>query len=695
MKFGLQFKLLVPTIAAVFLCMGLASYFSYYKASHELWNGLVNSSQNIAGSVSKGMSIYAKDVESITSTQSRDAHILPMFTEQNPSEEAKQAAIKALSELTSFDVSIQAANLIDKTGTIFLSTEVAPGTIKPLATGNFADREYFQRAMRGEMNISEPLLSRTSGRPAFIVAAPVKSGDKVVGVISARVDLGKFTQEMILPVKIGQSGYAYMVDKSGLVFSHPEKDLILKYDIAKEDWGRKILSQDKGVVDYDFQGSSKSAIFVKDTTTGWTVVVTVNSADIAKSSGAVRNSTLIFGGAGILLVSLILFLIVRNMTAALSSIVGFASAVAAGDLKKTLAVSRQDELGSLSQALTTMVAKLKEMIDVSNEKTTEAQVQTDLARQATAQAHEARLMAETGKREGLQQAAQQLEQVVSVVTSTSEDLSTQIKHSSQGAEDLAQRMAETATSMEEMNATVLEVAQNASSAAGITDQARLKAQDGAGGVGRLVASIAKVQRHAEGLKGDMNALGQQAHDIGRIMNVINDIADQTNLLALNAAIEAARAGDAGRGFAVVADEVRKLAEKTMQATKEVGDAIQGIQQGTQLNVNNVEEAGKTIREATDLANASGSALQEIVDMVEHASDQVRSIATAAEEQSAASEEINRAIEQVNAISEETSRTMNHSAQAVAELASQSHVLMTLMKKLETEGKGEGGTKALR
>ena len=117
--------------------------------------------------------------------------------------------------------------------------------------------------------------------------------------------------------------------------------------------------------------------------------------------------------------------------------------------------------------------------------------------------------------------------------------------------------------MEQMNATVLEVARNATQSAATSGQAQSKANEGASVVTQVIHGIGEVESTAISLKDQMTVLGKQSESIGQILNVISDIADQTNLLALNAAIEAARAGDAGRGFAVVADEVRKLAEKTM------------------------------------------------------------------------------------------------------------------------------------
>lgn len=301
------------------------------------------------------------------------------------------------------------------------------------------------------------------------------------------------------------------------------------------------------------------------------------------------------------------------------------------------------------------------------------------------EANDLRKAAEKALKDGVLRAAQQLESVVEIVTSASEQLSAQIEQSSRGAEGQAHRIGETSTSMEEMNATVLEVARNASSAASTADQAKVQAEEGAKVVSQVVHGIEEVQRQSQEMKQDMGNLGEQAEGIGQILNVISDIADQTNLLALNAAIEAARAGEAGRGFAVVADEVRKLAEKTMTATKEVGDAIRGIQNGTRKNIENVERSGKTIEDVTKLANTSGESLRHIVSLAETTTDQVRSIATASEEQSAASEEINRSLEDVNRVSLETTDAMVQSSQAVGELANQAQVLKRLVDEMKSDG----------
>ncbi|MFP5239553.1 MAG: methyl-accepting chemotaxis protein, partial [Acidobacteriota bacterium] len=187
-------------------------------------------------------------------------------------------------------------------------------------------------------------------------------------------------------------------------------------------------------------------------------------------------------------------------------------------------------------------------------------------------------------------------------------------------------------------------------------------------------------------------LGEQATAIGQVMTVISDIADQTNLLALNAAIEAARAGDAGRGFAVVADEVRKLAEKTMNATKEVGQAIANIQANTAGNVQLVKRAAEAVAVAAGLADQSGEALALIVGLVDQSSGQVRGIAQAAGQQSSVSEEIARAVSDISSFSQTLAQGVGEFARAVQGLSGHAHELRSVIADLE--GNRTGGARAI-
>jgi methyl-accepting chemotaxis protein len=405
-------------------------------------------------------------------------------------------------------------------------------------------------------------------------------------------------------------------------------------------------------------------------------------ARLAEESDAGLGQSLKIMEGGLLVAVLVgaffAVIITRSIVGPVRRGVEFAGLVAGGDYGHTLDISQKDEIGELAGSLNAMVASLKEQIGLAEAKSAEAGEQAAKARAAMAEAEESRSHTDAAMAHMIQVAGE-LQKVAEVLTTASEQLSAQVEQSSHGAASQAQRVGETATAMEEMNATVLEVAKSAGQASEMSAKARAKAEEGAAVVSRVVESIRQVEDQAVNLKKDMGALGVQAESIGAIMNVISDIADQTNLLALNAAIEAARAGDAGRGFAVVADEVRKLAEKTMNATREVGEAISGIQQGARASIDSVEAAVHTIETATGLAGQSGEALAGIVSLVDTATDQVRSIATASEQQSSASEQINRSIEEVSTISSETAQAMHQAAQAVGELARQAVVLRDLVE----------------
>ncbi len=284
------------------------------------------------------------------------------------------------------------------------------------------------------------------------------------------------------------------------------------------------------------------------------------------------------------------------------------------------------------------------------------------------------------QRQSLLVVANDVTNVANRLNDASEILSDQMGNLARGVDTTADQTSQVATAMEEMNATVLEVAKNASETADASNAANQVAADGGSVVGKTVTEINAVADITENLAEALESLSSRAENIGKVMAVINDIADQTNLLALNAAIEAARAGEAGRGFAVVADEVRKLAEKTMDATKEVEGAISLIQQSTTDVVQEMDTARERVVKTSGMAQEAGGVLDQIVDHSDNIADMVRGIATAAEQQSATSDEINNSVTHINDLSQEVLHGIKESNQGIQDVAEMASNLTGLVAK---------------
>lgn len=287
----------------------------------------------------------------------------------------------------------------------------------------------------------------------------------------------------------------------------------------------------------------------------------------------------------------------------------------------------------------------------------------------------------------MQAAGQQVSDLAEHVAGATELLSASADDQAQGAQKQRSQTTSVATAMEEMTATVIEVAQNATATSEAADQAQNSASEGVDMVAKAVGAINEVSESAEQLEREVGELDSQAEEIGRIISVINDIADQTNLLALNAAIEAARAGEAGRGFAVVADEVRKLAEKTVAATKEVEEAIGTIQNRSRNATDSMRKTAVQVGESTDLSNQAGEALQRIMESIKDMVGRVAQIATAAEQQSASAEEINRSIEDIAVIAGDADEAAGQAASATRDLAGLAQDLLNVSRSFR-DGDGE-------
>ncbi|WP_432738107.1 methyl-accepting chemotaxis protein [Maridesulfovibrio sp. FT414] len=563
---------------------------------------------------------------------------------------------------------------------------------------NLVGQAWFDNPMSGNVEtITEPYPWETNGKTFWLCSTgyPVRKGSKNAGVVGVDFYLNDL-QKTVLQIKPFETGYAYLITNKGTIVAHPDSEMQAKNlsETMKNEHTGKILKAIQNGHTYSYIAPSPTTglkeyvtfapVRVGKTDYPWSIAIVVPMDKVEAQADAIAKISISVNVAAILVLLIVLLILASVISKPILKTADFTEIVAQGNLNAVLDINQKDEIGRMAESLKAMIGELKKTIHKAEEETRKAEQESEKARQATAEAEEARQRADRARSEGLRHAADRVERVLEYVVSASEEMSLQSRELLQGTEIQSERIATTATAMEEMNATVLEIARNAGDAASASSDSQQKAKDGSDVVEQSRSSLSRTVSEVNNLKKNMEELDKQAKGTEAIIGVITDIADQTNLLALNAAIEAARAGEAGRGFAVVADEVRKLAEKTMTATSEVSGSIGAIQRVANENIDSMETVFSRIEQASELSGSSGSVLREIVAGAERSAIQIQSIATAAEEQSATSEEINNAIEEINRITLETANGAREFTMALETLAEQISELQRIVEDLKDE-----------
>ena len=567
------------------------------------------------------------------------------------------------------------------TGYVQFPADTMPEGYNPLK------REWFEVSMRAatDPSYTQPYVSSDKVVVTSVMHRIQNTAGANVGVAAIDFKLSTLTNTLS-SMQLGKSGFIMLFDANGvmLVNKHSPDNVGKNFAELNDPFLNRIQAMESGYFEDRINGTKHFVQVYVSGATGWKIAVLRSSSEVL--SRAVSSSLSVFytGLTVLVLVTLISFFTSRSIARPISLLVDASGRIAEGDfdaLPKNMRFS--GELGHLQHSLERMVENLGQLIHTSNDKTREAEEQTHKAAQALEEAREAGQRAEAARREGMLQAAGQLESVVHELAMASEQIDLVIEETTRGLSRQVSITTETASAMDEMNASVLEVARNANDASNNAQQARKDTESGMENMVTVVKAVGDVQHKAGLVKDSLDALGEQAEAIGRIMGMISDIADQTNLLALNAAIEAARAGEAGRGFAVVADEVRKLAEKTMQATKEVGASVHGIQKGTEESRHHMQDAEEAISRTISRVKDTEHSLGQISTAIQSTAGQIRFIATAAEEQAATSQNVARNTGEINSVVDEDAKQLMECARLVSALKENAQALAKLVEALKS------------
>jgi methyl-accepting chemotaxis protein len=247
-----------------------------------------------------------------------------------------------------------------------------------------------------------------------------------------------------------------------------------------------------------------------------------------------------------------------------------------------------------------------------------------------------------------------------------------------------------AAAAQQMTATIGEISQNAESAANASRRSAETADQGGAVMRSAATTMEKISTATSTVSEKMTSLSHRSEEIGKVVNVIQEISGQTNLLALNAAIEAARAGEHGRGFAVVAGEVRRLAERTKSATEEIAGTIQRIQDETRETLEVMQNSREAVENGMGETAHARQSLEAIIESSKQVEHQIHLIATAATEQTAASGEISESAGQISQLSTETAQGAEEAVEALKNLSSLASDLDGMIRQFRLEGNQSGG-----
>ena len=356
-----------------------------------------------------------------------------------------------------------------------------------------------------------------------------------------------------------------------------------------------------------------------------------------------------------------------------------------GDLDQSIDIHRTDEVGVLASNFNKMIVHLKDMAAVSaaiaegqlsvsvqprSPQDTMAVAFTrmthglrDLVRQVRDSASQ--VASGSGQMAGASdesaKVSVQAASAIDEVTSTMHEMSINVQNVVKNTQVQASSVAETSASIDEMVTSIQRVADTAKLLVDISHRSREEVQTGMVTMDKATEGLNRTSRAIQSSAEIIDVLGRRADDIGKIIEVIDDLAEQTNLLALNAAIEAARAGEHGLGFAVVAEEVRKLAEKSTQSTKEISELIQGIQKEARGAVDNMEKSTSMVQEGLLLNKDLSFALEKISDVVSEVYKFSQEIGAATTEQSSGSTQIAKATNRLTEITQEINSSVEEQA----------------------------------
>ncbi|MFH7564724.1 methyl-accepting chemotaxis protein [Oceanimonas smirnovii] len=463
--------------------------------------------------------------------------------------------------------------------------------------------------------------------------------------------------EAVRAMRYGDDGYMWINDMQHRLVMHPLKpdeegrDMTQVTDADGHYHWQAMVNSVKdsgaGFVEYtyigpQFDSPQQKVSYVQGFAPwGWVIGSGVYLSDVNELFWQQASKSLALTVMVVLVALVLIMIITRTLTFSVARVQEVIARFGQGDLAARTGATRTDEIGQLSRGVDTMGEQLCTLLA-------------------------------------------QVREAANLLDGEAEGLSVKSRQTRASMQNQFNEVDQVATAMNEMNATVHEVARHASDASAAAEKANQEASMGHEDVNRSISSMQQLADSVGEAGQAMEELESQTRQIDSVVEVIRNISEQTNLLALNAAIEAARAGESGRGFAVVADEVRSLALRTQESTGEIQRMIQQLQSHAGTVSEHMTNSQEQAAISMDVVRAAGRDLEQILTEVQSINDMNAQIATASEEQSAVAEEINRNLLNINEGSREALQVADLISESSERVHESSHQLTQQIARFQLE-----------
>ncbi|MFB2659654.1 methyl-accepting chemotaxis protein [Shewanella mangrovisoli] len=490
---------------------------------------------------------------------------------------------------------------------------------------------YMDAKAANAIVMTAPYVSATLKKQVVTIAEPVTVSGSLFGVAAANLTIDQLT-DAVQRLQVPGKGYTIMVDKTGLIISHPKSQLnneqLNKID---NNFTPSWLSQRANantLEERELDGETQLIYVAAVPSTDWELVFVMNKDEIMSQATTLAWWMSAVGAGLLVIFGLVLVAIFKIQFKDLERVALALNDIAEGDGDLTVRIhtaNSHDEIGILASGFNRFVERLHGMIS------------------------------------RMHKIAGQLEYQAQGSSASATDNSQRIAVQQDEVTMVATAVTEMASATEEIASNAEHTAQTAQDAVGLSNHGQKQ-------VMQSQQSIRNLANEVETAGRIISELNEHSQKINSILLTISGIAEQTNLLALNAAIEAARAGEQGRGFAVVADEVRVLSQRTHSSTQEIQAMIETLQQTAGKAVKSMTQSHDMAETSVADANSASESLLQISKAINEISDMASQIATAAEEQTSVTSEINRNTESIREVSENLSIEAQSSMVQAQELA---------------------------